>query len=272
MWFNGKSLFNALHMKIHFILSLHFRLVSLDFSAVIHDFRSKSHITQSKCTLIGPIDSTELNLQVTKVTLKENFGRERKCENLPCCRCEKMKKTNPNLSEVECGTQFPDDFPRVNHFREKCSDHEAPLNKGHEDWKNQPFVEGWKSPLQRDWESWWRKFSQLTTPACSFSPQALKSEGISRISRRSFRNIFLPIPSLYHLLNLLLNLFDFYALFMCFSLTFRVLCLAGSSSFWSGVLRCWWKSHFLCTQHCECRKGLRNDAFCLLSFYFTTRN
>lgn len=78
-------------------ICLNFYPVSLNLSAIIHDSCSETHITRNKCTLIGPIDSTELNLQVTKVTLKEIFGRERKCENLPCCRCEKMKKNQPQF-------------------------------------------------------------------------------------------------------------------------------------------------------------------------------
>lgn len=178
MWFNGKSMFNALHMKILFILPFicrQFCPVSLDLSAIIHDSCSESHITRNKCTLIGPIDSTELNLQVTKVTLKEIFGRERKCENLPCCRCEKMKKNQPqfiggwmwNTTSRRLSTS--ESFPQTK--RRKCSDHEAPLNKGHGDWKNHLFdwnlepttdmwLRCWKKRLR---ERWW-KFNELTSP------------------------------------------------------------------------------------------------------------
>lgn len=102
-------------------ICLHFCLVSLDLFAIIHDSRSKSHITRNKCTLIGPIDSTELNLQVTKVTLNENFGREPNVRTFHVVGVKKWRKTNPNLSEVECGTQLPDDFPTSESFPQQSA-------------------------------------------------------------------------------------------------------------------------------------------------------
>lgn len=136
-------------------------------------------------------------------SLKLKFrGREHEMKNLPWCRCEKMNwKPTPTRKEtlkMKWNFQCP--------FHEWITSCESIASE--RSWKNQ-MIESFSLENETLERVWWKLSCWV-----EFLSEKLKLFKLSNISLKRF-TFFTLFPPLYHLLNLLWNLFDFYALFMC---------------------------------------------------------